>query len=188
MAARERGEHWWLNRGVYRCNGSRIVILSVPRLLPHNSEPRRGITEVTGVSTATPADRPRRTATGVVISFRLDQIHSPARSFYLPVDIHCLPRTNHDDWHESERAGYRRRGGLNPEIFSLLYHQGQHQLFWHSVLQRNLLQISCSDLATSLYQSCSPTIQLQSCYSNHAQTLTGLSSKELPKFTPCHCQ
>jgi hypothetical protein len=129
VAAGERGEHWWLNRGVHRCNGSRIVILSVRRLLPHSSEPRCGITEVTRVSTATPVVRSRRTATGAVISFRRNQIHAPARSFYLPVDIHCVPSTNHGDQRESECAGHRRRGGLIPEIFSLLYHQGQLQLF-----------------------------------------------------------
>jgi hypothetical protein len=155
---RREGRALWLNRGIHRCNGLRIVILSVPRLLPHSSEARHGITEVTGVSTATPAVRPCRTATGAVISFRRDQIRAPTRSFYLPEDIHCVTSTNHGDRCESERAGHRRRGGLIHEIFSLLYHQGQLQLFLQSVLHRNLLQISCSDLATSLYQSCSPTI------------------------------
>jgi hypothetical protein len=38
------------NRGVHRCNGSTIVILSVPRLLPHSNEPRRGIPEENGDS------------------------------------------------------------------------------------------------------------------------------------------
>jgi hypothetical protein len=33
------------NRGVHRCNGSTIAILSVPRLLPHSNEPRRDIPE-----------------------------------------------------------------------------------------------------------------------------------------------
>jgi hypothetical protein len=47
-------------RGVHRCNGSTIVLLSAPRSLPHSNKPRRGTTEVTRVSTATPAVRPRR--------------------------------------------------------------------------------------------------------------------------------
>jgi hypothetical protein len=38
------------NRGVHRCNGSMIAILSVPRLLPHSNEPRRGILEENGDS------------------------------------------------------------------------------------------------------------------------------------------
>jgi hypothetical protein len=47
-------------RGVHRCNSSTIVLLSVPQSLPHSNKPQRGTTEVTGVSTATPAVRPRR--------------------------------------------------------------------------------------------------------------------------------
>jgi hypothetical protein len=47
-------------RGVHRRNVSTIVLLSVPRSLPHSNKPRRGTTEVTGVSMATPAVRPRR--------------------------------------------------------------------------------------------------------------------------------
>jgi hypothetical protein len=61
--------------------------------------------------------------TSVVISLCLDQIHAPARSFYLPVNIHCVPNTNHGDRRESGCADHRRRGGLNLGIFSLLYHQ-----------------------------------------------------------------
>jgi hypothetical protein len=38
------------NRGVHWCNGSTIAILSVPRLLSHNNEPRRGIPEENGDS------------------------------------------------------------------------------------------------------------------------------------------
>jgi hypothetical protein len=103
LAAGERGEHWWLYRGVHRCNSSKIVIMSVPRLLPRSNEPRRGVTEVTGVSTATPAVRPRRTATGTVVSFCREPIRVPTRSFYLPVNIHCVPSTNHGDRRESRR-------------------------------------------------------------------------------------
>jgi hypothetical protein len=36
------------NRGVHWCNDSTIVILSVPRLLPHSNEPWRGIPEENG--------------------------------------------------------------------------------------------------------------------------------------------
>jgi hypothetical protein len=38
------------NRGVHRCNDSTIVILSVPRLLPHSNEPQRGIPKENGDS------------------------------------------------------------------------------------------------------------------------------------------
>ena len=48
------------DRGVHRCNGARIILLRVPRLLPHSNKLRRGATEVTGASTATLAVRPRR--------------------------------------------------------------------------------------------------------------------------------
>jgi hypothetical protein len=49
----------WI-RGVHRRNGSTIVLLSAPQSLPHSNKPRCGTTEVTGVSTATPAVWPRR--------------------------------------------------------------------------------------------------------------------------------
>jgi hypothetical protein len=39
-----------INRGVHRCNGSTIAILSVPLLLPHSNEPQRGIPEENGDS------------------------------------------------------------------------------------------------------------------------------------------
>jgi hypothetical protein len=52
LASRIRGVHWR--------NGSMIVLLSVPRLLPHSNKPRRGATEVTGVSTTTLVVWPRR--------------------------------------------------------------------------------------------------------------------------------
>jgi hypothetical protein len=74
MAAGEEG-HWWLSRGVHWCRGSEIVILGVPRLLPHSKESRRGITKVTGVYTTTPAVRPRRMATGAV-----DKLHPATKS------------------------------------------------------------------------------------------------------------
>jgi hypothetical protein len=48
------------DRGVLRCNGSRIILLRVPRVQPHSNKLRRGATEVTGASTATLAVRPRR--------------------------------------------------------------------------------------------------------------------------------
>jgi hypothetical protein len=52
--------HWWRNRGVHRCSGSERASSSVPRLLPCSKESRRGIIVVAGVSTTTPAVRPRR--------------------------------------------------------------------------------------------------------------------------------
>jgi hypothetical protein len=48
------------DRGVHRCNGSRIILLRVPRLLPRSNKLRRGATEVIGASTATLAVWPRR--------------------------------------------------------------------------------------------------------------------------------
>jgi hypothetical protein len=48
------------DRGVHRCKGSRIILLRVPRLLPHSNKLRRGATEVTGASTTMLAVRPRR--------------------------------------------------------------------------------------------------------------------------------
>jgi hypothetical protein len=59
----------------------------------------------------TPAVQPRRMATGAVISFLRDQIRSPARSFYLPVDIHYVPSTNHDDQCESGHKVTNGEGG-----------------------------------------------------------------------------
>jgi hypothetical protein len=61
-------------------------------------------------------------AIGAVISLCRDQIHAPARSFDLPVNIHGVPSTNHGDQRESGCMDHRRRGGLNLGIFSLLYH------------------------------------------------------------------
>jgi hypothetical protein len=71
-------------RGVHQRNGSKVVLLSVPRLLPRSNKPRRGTTEVTGVSTATRRCGHVATATGAVISLPRDHICSPARSFTSP--------------------------------------------------------------------------------------------------------
>jgi hypothetical protein len=110
--------------GVHRRNGSKIVLLIVPRLLSHSNKPRRGTTEVTGVSTATPAVRPRRNGYRHGDKPPPRPHLLPREIFYLPVDIHCVPGTNHGDQRESGRVDHRRRGGLNPGIFLLLYHQG----------------------------------------------------------------
>jgi hypothetical protein len=59
----------------------------------------------------TPVVRPRRTATGTVISFCRDQIRAPVRSFYLPVDIYYVSSTNHGDRCESERKITGGKGG-----------------------------------------------------------------------------
>jgi hypothetical protein len=63
--------------GVHQRNGSKIVLLSVPRLLLHSNKPRRGTIEVTGVSTAILAVRHVATAIGAVISLPRDHICSP---------------------------------------------------------------------------------------------------------------
>jgi hypothetical protein len=80
--------------GIHRRNGSKIVLLSVPWLLPHSNKPRRGTTEVTGVSTIIPAVRPRRNGyrRGDKPPPRPHLL--PCEIFYLPVDIHCVPGTN----------------------------------------------------------------------------------------------
>jgi hypothetical protein len=63
------------NRGVYRCNGSTIAILSVPRLLPHSNEPRRGIPEENGDSRGN-----GRAATSLVQVGKRQSGHSVLRS------------------------------------------------------------------------------------------------------------
>jgi hypothetical protein len=104
------------NHGIHRCNGSTIVLLSVPRSLPHSNKPRRGTIEVTGASTTTLAVRPRRNGYR-----RGDKPPSrphllPREIFYLPVDIHCVPGTNHGDRRESGRK-VASGEGAEPEIF-----------------------------------------------------------------------
>ena len=70
------------NRGVHRCNGSTIAILSVPRLLPHSNEPRRGIPEengdsrVNGCAATSPAQVGKRQSDHIVLC------SSVMRSFY----------------------------------------------------------------------------------------------------------
>jgi hypothetical protein len=111
-------------RGVHRRNGSKIIVLSVPRLLPHSNKPRCGTTEVTGVSTAISAVRPRRNGYRHGNKPPPRPYLLPCEIFYLPVDIHYVLGTNHGDRRESRRVDHRRQGGLNPGIFQLLYHQG----------------------------------------------------------------
>jgi hypothetical protein len=111
-------------RGVHQRNGSKVVLLSVLRLLPHSNKPQRGTTEVTGVSTAISVVLPRRNSYKCGDKPPPRPHLLPCKIFYLPVDIHCVPGTNHGNRRESERADHRRRGGLNPGIFLLLYHQG----------------------------------------------------------------
>jgi hypothetical protein len=103
--------------GVHRRNGSKIVLLSVPRLLPHSNKPQCGTTEVTGVSMAIPAVWPRRNGYRHGDKPPSRPYLLPCEIFYLPVDIHYVPDTNHGDWCESGHADHRRRGGLNPGIF-----------------------------------------------------------------------
>jgi hypothetical protein len=108
---REKEDHWWLSRGTRRCNGSKEVNLGVPRLLPCGKELRRGISKVAGVSTTTPAVRPRRTATGAGDKIPPRPNPLTREIFYLPVDIHCMPSTNHGDRRESERKVTDCEGG-----------------------------------------------------------------------------
>jgi hypothetical protein len=117
LAVGEEEDHWWRNRGVHRCSGSERVSLSVPRLLPHSEESRRGIIEITRVSTTTPAVRPRRNGYRHGDKLPLRPHLLPRKIFYLLVDIHCVPDTNYGNRRKSGRADHRRRGGLNPGIF-----------------------------------------------------------------------
>jgi hypothetical protein len=117
LAVGEEEDHWWRNRGVHRFSCSERVSLSVPRLLPCSEESLRGIIEIAGVSTTTPAVRPRRNGYMHGDKLPLRPHLLPHKIFYLPVDIHCVPDTNHGDRRKSRCADYMRRGGLNPGIF-----------------------------------------------------------------------
>jgi hypothetical protein len=117
LAVGEEEDHWWRNRGVHRCSGLERVSLSVLRLLPRSEESRRGINEVAGVSTTTPAVRPHRNSYRHGDKLPLRPHLLPREIFYLPVDIHCVPSTNHGDRRDSGRVDHRWRGGLNPRIF-----------------------------------------------------------------------
>jgi hypothetical protein len=112
-------------RGVHRCNGSKVVLLSVPRLLPHTNKPWRGTTEVTGVSTATRRSGHVATATCAVISLPCDHICSFVRSFTSPW-ISLRAR------HESRRpTRIRAHGspvarGTEPKDISVTVPSGSH--------------------------------------------------------------
>jgi hypothetical protein len=117
LAVGEEEDHWWRNRGVHQCSGSERVSLSVPRLLPRSEGSRRGIIEVTGVSTTTPAVRPRRNDYMHGDKLPLRPYLPPREIFHLPVNIHSMPGMNPGDRRKSGRVDHRRRGGLNPRIF-----------------------------------------------------------------------
>jgi hypothetical protein len=97
------------DRGVHRCNGARIILLRGPRLLPHSNKLRRGATGVTGASTVTWRSGHVATATGTVINFNPRSNPFPREIFYFPVDILCVPSTNHGDQRKSGCADRRRR-------------------------------------------------------------------------------
>jgi hypothetical protein len=117
LAVGEEEDHWWRNRGVHRCSGSERVSLSVTRLLPRREGSRRGIIEVTRVSTTTPAVRPRRKDYRHGDKLPLRPYLPLCEIFHVPVNIHSVPDMNPSDRHKSGRADHRRRGGLNPGIF-----------------------------------------------------------------------
>jgi hypothetical protein len=75
----------WLSRGARRCNSSKEVNLGMPRLQPCGKELRCGISKVVGVSTTTPAVRPRRTTIGAGDKLR-------PRPNSLSHEIFLLPR------------------------------------------------------------------------------------------------
>jgi hypothetical protein len=127
VAGEGRG-HWWHNRGVHRCSGSERVSSSVPRLQPRSKESRCGIIEVAGVSTTTPAVRPRRNGYRHSDKLPLRPYLPPHEIFHLPVNTHSVPGTNPGDRRKSGRADHRRRGGLNPGIFQ-----------WHCTME-NMIQ------------------------------------------------
>jgi hypothetical protein len=128
VVAREGRCHWCRNCGVHQCSGSERVSSSVPRLLPRSKESRRGIIEVAGVSTMTPAVRPRRNGYRHGDKLPLRPYLPPREIFQLPVNIHSAPDTNPGDRRKSGRVDHRRRGGLNPGIFQ-----------WHCTTE-NLIQ------------------------------------------------
>jgi hypothetical protein len=144
--------------GVHRRNGSTIVLLSAPQSLPHSNKPRHGITEVTGVSTVTPAVRPRRNG------YRRGDKPLP-RPNPRPCVIFLHPREYPlRAKHESRRpVRIRVRGspvargtepwdifGTVPSVVALVV------LIEH--FAADLLQILCSALTNYLHQSCSPII------------------------------
>jgi hypothetical protein len=140
LAAGEEEGHWWLSRGVHRCSGSEIVILGVPRLLPRSNESRHGITKVAGVSTTTPAVRPRRMATRVVdklhpaTQFAHHLIFSPSR--YYPARIQH--ESSRSLWILAQRSPVVR-GTESWDLFQLLYNGILIQSAWQTNLQgRNL--------------------------------------------------
>jgi hypothetical protein len=108
--------------GVHRCNGSGIILLKVPRWLPHSNKLRRGATEVTGASMATLAVRPRRNG------YRHgDKLQSVIKSIplwdLLPSRGYAL-LAKHESWrrkHESARGSSVARDWAGDPIQSL-YH------------------------------------------------------------------
>jgi hypothetical protein len=162
-----------------------IAILSVPRLLPHSNEPRRDIPEENGDSRSNGRAATSPAQVGKRQSGHNVLCSSATRSF--TVECNPLARgTNRDGRRESGRKGHRRRGGWTEDL-CLLYHRILIQSACQSNLQGDLFPNSCGDSTISLYQSCSPMIQLQSCYSNHSQTITGSWSNPISKLAELHC-
>jgi hypothetical protein len=112
VAAGEGRGHWWRNRGVHRCSGSERVSSSVSRLLPRSKESQHGIIEIAGVSTTTPAVRPRRNGYKHDDKLPPRPYLPPREIFHLPVNIHSVPGTNPGDRRKSGRADHWRRGAM----------------------------------------------------------------------------
>jgi hypothetical protein len=72
---------------------------------------------------------------------------------------------------------HRRRGGWTCDLIQFTVLSDFHQSVWQTDLQGPDLRFLCSNYLIHLYQSCRYINQLQSCYSNHTQILTGSYSK-----------
>jgi hypothetical protein len=123
------------DRGVHQCNNSRIV--------EHGCHDYYRKVTSYGVAQPGSPELPRRcwrsghvtTATGTVINFNPRSNPFPREIFYLPVDILCVPSTNHGDQRKSERVDRRRRAYWASNLIGTLYHResysvGMTELFW----------------------------------------------------------
>jgi hypothetical protein len=114
---------------------------------------------------------------------------SSSTRYFSPRAVICtLLSTNRNDSddHDTELTGGTFTAS---EDFCSLYHQGLIQSAWQSHLQGDLLQNSCSNLTSPLYQSCISINQLQFDYRNLDHLLSGLRTNPLQSssgFTGSH--
>jgi hypothetical protein len=112
----------------------------------------------------------------------------PSARFSPRIVIRVRPAMNHDAGMNLSARSLAVRG-LNLWSYSVtIPWWSPSESVLKSKFQDPDLKFLCDNLFILLWQSCWSIIQLWSCYSNHTQILTGLFSKELPKFIPSHCQ